>query len=258
MEALYFRENGSGEDEAIVFVHGGGIGGRLWQATLNALLEYHCLAPDLPGFGKSAHITPFSSKRAAEGLADLIRVNVPSGRAAVVGFSIGAVVCIELINRYPDLVGKAFLSGPTPRLSGVATTVMNAIARPLLSLIGPQQRSRLVARSLGLTDDQVDEFREDLDQLTIDLFIQINDALAGQRDPQANSPPAVVFAGEKELGAVKKRARQLLHALGNGKAYVVRGYGHVWCLENPELFQRTVRAWMSGAEPGEEFVPLTK
>jgi pimeloyl-ACP methyl ester carboxylesterase len=258
MEALYFRENGSQEDEAIVFVHGGGISGRLWQLTLEALPEYHCLAPDLPGFGGSVHITPFSSERAAEGLAQLIQVNVPSGGAAVVGFSIGAVVCIELMNRYPNLVEKAFLSGPTPRLSRMATVMMNTIARPFLSLIGPQQRSRFVARSVGLTDDQMDQYREDFEQLTIDLFIQINDAVAGQRDPQPNSPPAVVFAGEKELGAVKKRARQLLHALGNGKVYIVRCHGHVWCLENPALFQKTVRAWIAGAEPGEGFVPLTK
>lgn len=106
--------------------------------------------------------------------------------------------------------------------------------------------------------DQINQFREDLDQLTIDLFIQINDAVAGQSDLLPKSPPAAVFAGEKELGAVKKRARQLLRALGNGKTYIVRGYSHVWCLENPELFQQTVRAWMAGAEPGEGFVPLAK
>ena len=86
MEPLYFRENASRGEKAIVFVHGGGISGRLWQPTLEALPEYHCLAPDLPGFGKSSHITPFSSENAVEGLAHLIRVNVPSGHARWSGF----------------------------------------------------------------------------------------------------------------------------------------------------------------------------
>jgi len=241
-----------------MFVHGGGVSGRLWQPTLKALPEYHCLAPDLPGFGRSADITPFTAEKAAEGLAQLIRAEVPSGRAAVAGLSIGAVVCIELINRHPDLVERAFLSGPTPRLSHAVTGMMNAIARPALSLTSPQQRSRFMGRSLSLTDEQMDEFGDDLDQLSIDLFVQINAAVAGQSDPIPNNLPTLVFAGEKEIGAVKKRARQLLQSYGNGKGYVVRGYGHTWCLEDPDLFHQTVRAWMAGTEPGDGFFPLTK
>jgi pimeloyl-ACP methyl ester carboxylesterase len=256
MEPLHFRENASRGEEAIVFVHGGGISGRLWQPTLEALPEYHCLAPDLPGFGKSSHITPFSSENAAEGLSYLIRVNVPSGHAAVVGISIGAVVCIELINRYPGLVEKAFLSGVTPRLSRAATTLMNAITRPMLSLIGPRQRAKFLAHSIGLTDEQTQDFREDFDRLTIDLFTQINDAVAGQSDLQSKGPPAVVFVGERELGAVKERARQLVKTTRDGQVYVIRGLGHLWCLENPDLFTRTIKAWMSDTDFGEEFIRL--
>ena len=174
----------------------------------------------------------------------------------MVGFSIGAVVCIELINRYPALVEKAFLSGATPRLGRTATTLMNAIARPMLSLISPRQRAKFVARSMGLTDDQTNDFREDLDRLTIHLFTQINDAVTGQSDPQPKGPPAVVFAGHKELGAVKERARRLAKTMGDGKVYVIRGLGHLWCLENPELFNRTIKAWMSSAEFGDEFIRL--
>ena len=116
MDPLYFRENESKGMDAIVFVVGGGVSGRMWHADLQELNEYHCLAPDLPGNGKSAGITPFSLENSVEGLAELIQTNVPPGREAAVGFSVGAVVSIGLYNRHPDLVEKAFLSGPTPRL----------------------------------------------------------------------------------------------------------------------------------------------
>ena len=259
MDPLYFRENESKGEDAIVFVIDGGISGWAWHPALQALTEYHCLAPDLPGHGKSAGITPFSLENSVEGLAELIRTNVPSGRAAVVGISAGAAISIELSNRHPDLVEKAFLSGPTPRLGRFVVSITNTITPLFLSLLGSQRRAKFVARSMSLTDltdDQFEALREDLDKLTPELGVQINDVVAGQADPHRNGPPTVVFVGEKEIGATKKRARALMKAMGNSRGYVVSGLGHGWVLEKPDLFYRAVRAWMSDAEPGEGFIPL--
>ena len=259
MDPLYFRENESKGEDAIVFVIDGGISGWAWHPALQALTEYHCLAPDLPGHGKSACITPFSLENSVEGLAELIRTNVPSGRAAVVGFSAGVAVSIELCNRHPELVEKAFLSGPTLRLGRFAASMTNVIVPLFHSLLGSQRRAKFVARSMGLTDltdDQFEALREDLDKLTPGLGVQINDVVAGQADPHPNGPPTIVFVGEKEIGATKKRARALMKAKGNSRGYVVSGLGHAWSLENPDLFYRAVRAWMSDAEPGEGFTPL--
>ena len=259
MDPLYFRENESKGEDAIIFVNNGGVSGRLWHAALQALTEYHCLAPDLPGHGKSAGITPFLLENSVEGLAELIRTNVPSRRAAVVGFSAGVAVSIELCNRHPELVEKAFLSGPTPKLGRFVVSMINAITPLFHSLLGSQQRAKFIARSMGLTDltdDQFEALREDLDKLTPGLGIQINDVVAGQADPHPNGPPTVVFVGEKEIGATKKRARALMKAMGDSRGYVVSGTGHAWSLEKPDLFYRAVRAWMSDAEPGEGFIPL--
>ena len=95
MDPLHFRENRSKDKDAIVFINGGGMTGLGWQTALRTIPEYYCLAPDLPGSGQSAHITPLTLENAVEGLADLIRANVPSGRAALVGLSIGANVSIR-------------------------------------------------------------------------------------------------------------------------------------------------------------------
>jgi len=101
VDPLHFRENKSTGRNAIVFVHGGGMSGLGWQTALQTMPEYHCLAPDLPGSDQSAHITPLTLENAVEGLADLIRANVPSGRAALVGLSTGADVSIGLFQKNP-------------------------------------------------------------------------------------------------------------------------------------------------------------
>jgi len=142
VDRLHFRENGSKDKDAIFFIHGGGMTGLCWQTALRSIPEYHCLAPDLPGSCRSAHITPLTLENSVEGLADLIRANVASGRAAVVGLSVGADVAIGLFQKYPDLVEKAFLTGTTPRLSRAA----------LLAFVGSirsSSRDRLVPSPAG-------------------------------------------------------------------------------------------------------------
>lgn len=256
MEPLYFRENENSGADAILFVHGGGISGRMWEESLQKISEFHCLAPDLPGHGRSAHLSPFTLAGATEGLADLIHARVPSGRVSLVAFSVGVSIAIELLEQHPELIEKAFLSGPTPRFSRIAAGLMNTFSRPFLSVIGAEQRVRLVASSLGLPFEQVESFREDLGQVTPDLVRQINNVVAAQRDPSPGSPPIIVFAGEKELGGVKKRARELVSAAGSREGYIVRGLGHGWCYEDPQLFHKTVRSWMSNGRVGEQFIPL--
>lgn len=256
MEPFYCRDNDATGAEAIIFVHGGGISGQMWEESLKQISEYQCLAPDLPGHGQSAHISPLTLDQAADGLADLIRSRVPSSRVSVVAISVGVSISLGLLERHPELVEKAFLSGPTPRFGRIATSLMNTLSRPFLSLMGAEQRVQFVARSLGLTDQQIDVFRDDLSKLTPELVLQINDVVAGQGDPGPDSPPMIVLAGERELGAVRKRTRQIVSAAGNSRGYIVRDLGHAWCLEDPELFRQTVRAWMSNAELGDRFTPL--
>lgn len=226
----------------------------MWRRQLERLGKYHCLAPDLPGHGGSSELRPFSLETSVEGLAELVRTEIPSGRASVLGFSVGAVIAIGLRNRYPDLVERVYVSGPTPKFGRLATALMNAASRVFLGVLSAELRGKLVARSLGLSETEVEEFRDDLGRITPELFFQINEVVANQPDPQPDGPPAVVFVGEKEIRPTKDRARHLAKVVGNDMMYLVPDLGHGWCVEDPELFHSTVRAWMSGDDMGDGVV----
>ena len=45
MTSLYIHEAGDPADSPIVVLHGGGLSGRMWQPQMDALAEFHCLAP---------------------------------------------------------------------------------------------------------------------------------------------------------------------------------------------------------------------
>ncbi len=50
---LYTFESGDPASPAIVFLHGGGLSSKSWYPVIERLPDFYCLAPDLPGHGKS-------------------------------------------------------------------------------------------------------------------------------------------------------------------------------------------------------------
>jgi pimeloyl-ACP methyl ester carboxylesterase len=82
---LHVHESGTPGSPAIVFLHGVGNSGGMWASHRAGLTGYHCLAPDLPGFGRSNRVPWRSRIHTAELVADLIAHRVPARRAHVVG-----------------------------------------------------------------------------------------------------------------------------------------------------------------------------
>lgn len=253
---LFYRESGRGNDRTLLLVHGGGVSGRLWEHALGAFGEYHCLAPDLPGHGGSAHIQPFAVDNAVAGLAALIREQAAGGVACVAAVSAGVPVALGLVARHPTLVSQLFLSGPSPRLGKAAAASFEWVARPLLRWMGPERRMRLIARSMGLSEEQVEMLRDDFARIDVNLVGQINAVLAGQDESVLLPVPALVTVGEKEYGVVKSRAREIVLSSPESHVYIVRGAGHGWILERPALFEQVIRAWMEGAALPSGLTPL--
>ena len=50
---MFVHQSGSLERPTIVFLHGNGAIGSMWKSRMEQLADFHCLAPDCPGFGQS-------------------------------------------------------------------------------------------------------------------------------------------------------------------------------------------------------------
>ena len=81
---MYVREFNPEQAESILFLHGGGVGGWMWEKQVEALSNYHCIIPDLPGHGGSREIRGFTIKNCAEALANLIAKAGHENKAHVV------------------------------------------------------------------------------------------------------------------------------------------------------------------------------
>jgi pimeloyl-ACP methyl ester carboxylesterase len=146
---MYVEESGTPGSPAIVFIHGLGQSGREWREHMARLTDFHCLAPDLPGHGRSGHVPLPSSDRLVDDIAALIATRVPAGRANVVGVSWGAFLIQVLMQRHPERVERAVADGlPLVWPRGVRPLMLT-----LVTLVAPFLHTRPV---LALYRDIVD------------------------------------------------------------------------------------------------------
>jgi pimeloyl-ACP methyl ester carboxylesterase len=255
---LYIRETGPVSASTLVFLHGGGVGGWMWQPVVDQLLDYHCLVPDLPEHGHSIDVKPYSLPDAAARVAELIRTRAHGRRAHVVGLSLGAQTIVQLLSTSPEVVERAMISGtlvrPLPGMSLVkATAKMYMPFRNIDFLI------RANMKGFDIPAQFFPQFKEDTRLMTADSFTHMTVENMRFRIPpglERANVPTLVLVGAKERKVMHASAHDLLVVLPNATGRVAPRLGHNWCLENPDLFAQTVRAWINGQPLPQELQPL--
>lgn len=93
----------------IVFLHGWGLHGGVWDGVAAALPGRATRAPNLPGYGGRPSVSPYT----AEALADRLAAVLPEP-AVVAGWSLGGMVALAWAARRPDQVKGLVLVGVNP------------------------------------------------------------------------------------------------------------------------------------------------
>ena len=257
---LFVRESGPVGAPAIVFLHGAYTSGWSWEPVVERMQQYRCLVPDLPHYGKSFEEGPFEMGRAAAAVAELIRSRVDTGRAHVVGLSLGAQVGVQLLATEPKLVDRAVLCG----------TIINRVpfvplTRRLLALPARNAMYRwMVGRYRNawhsmVPSAHIDDYREDVRLITSGQLAHVIMASAGFTLPEElhkSDSPTLFLAGAKEMPVVRRWAAALAQQMPNGVDRVATGMPHEWHTRYPDLFARTVDSWFTdSALPPEIALP---
>ncbi len=247
-------------EETLVFLPGGGVSGWSWRAVGERLPEYRSLLVDLPGHGRSRDAGRFSMQFAAAEVESLIKERA-GGSAHVVGLSLGAQVAIQLLATNAAAVQSAFVSGcltrPIPGLGNYH------LLKATFSLYAPFQNMpwlvRANARSSGVPREYEEEFAADTRSLTPEMLASVIAANQSFRLPiglHGVSTPTLVVVGEKELGPVKRSARDLRDSLVRARAYEVVGRQHSWPISDAALCAEGIRAFLQGTTLPEQFRPM--
>lgn len=246
---LFVRESGPAAAPAIVFLHGAYTSGWSWEPVVERMQQYRCLVPDLPHYGKSFELGPFEMGRAATAVAELIRSRVITGRAHLVGWSLGAQVGVQLLATEPKLVDRAVLSG-----TAVNTVPFVQLTRRLLALPARSSMYRWMVRryrnawQAAVPSAHIDDYREDVRLITSGQLADVIMASAGFTLPEGlakSASPTLFITGGKELPVVRRWAAALAQQMPNGVDGVATGMPHEWHKRDPDLFAHTVDAWLT-------------
>jgi 2-hydroxymuconate-semialdehyde hydrolase len=262
------HESGDPASETVLFLHGSGPGATglsNWERIIDDLGgRFHCLAPDMIGFGDSSHpldpprgMGPFNELRAEAllGLVDELGLT----KVHLVGNSMGGQLALLMVLARPELVGKVLLMG-----SGGAPDM--PVSPGLAHL-----RSFYDSPSAESLEGLLAEFVFDLEPLrsTIDRVVKermsyvtredVRRSHAASFDPNGSrrffSPEelagieheVLVLHGRDDRIIPPAASRYFADHLPNANLYVLGQCGHWTQIEHPTAFETLLTGLVDGA-----------
>lgn len=248
---LYFEEFGPIEAPLLVFIHGGGVGGWMWEEQVKFFQDYHCLVPTLPEHGIHKGDIQFSIRESAKLLNDLIVEKANGQKINVVGFSLGAQIVVEMLSLQPSRINKAMINSALTRPIPLPKSVLRSTVKLTSPLIKCKTFAKMQAKTLCIPPHLFNRYYEESCAVTPDSLIRIMQENMNFKIPEAFSKVTskiLVTVGEKERKIMKKSAHDLTICNENCHKIVWQNIGHGISLKEPNLFNDTLLKWLCDDE----------
>lgn len=245
---LRYSVSGPPNGIPVIFLHAVGIDSWMWKNILPYLPEVRAIAIDLPGHGDSRDVEWVSLEQTAELVRDVVNKMCPTG-AHFAAVSLGSYVGFHVLALQPKAHRTALLSGihgggmPRKWLMYLMSLGIAPLAtRPTFAL--------KTASMFGLAGSDRDEFVRHATQTRPSAFRRgTNDVVAFELPPNSKDiDTRIMFAaGSKEHELILKSLNIFVDAVPNGEKILIDGGGHGWLGTMPELFAKTLRTQITGA-----------
>lgn len=241
---LWYAEFGHGEP--VILVHGGLANSDYWGLQVPVLAaHYHVIVLDSRGHGRSTrNDTPLRYQLMASdvlGLMDYLHIR----KAAVVGWSDGAIIGIEIAIHHPDRLTRLFAFAANSDPSGVKDLSKSPVFTAFF------HRAATEYARLSPTPAQYNAFRADVEQLWASKPYLTDEELS-----HISVPTWIVDADHDE--AIKREDTDHMAGLTPGCGeLILPEVSHFAFLQDPVMFSQSVLHFLSGgddahsARPGE-------
>jgi 3-oxoadipate enol-lactonase len=249
-----------GGGPTVLMLHGIGGGHLAFAPQVETLASagYRAVAWDMPGYGHSAPIEPYTFKGLAQSCIRLIEA-LKVDNVILLGHSMGGMVAQEVVARRPELVSRLVLCGTSP-----------AFGKPE----GDWQREFIAQRTAPL---DAGKSMEDLAQLLVPQMVGPGSLPEGVRlathcmslvpaatyrralecivtfDRRANLPnilvPTLLVAGEHDRNAPPAVMKKMAEGIANSTYIEMKGVGHLQNLEAPDDFDGLLLNFLALPEP---------
>ncbi len=246
-----------GEGKLLIFLHGIGGNKRNWQPQFSSSAKHFTsLAWDARGYGDSADDPPLGLfADFADDLAGLVS-HLDSGPAHIVGLSMGGMIALDLVDRYPDLLASLVLADSAAGF-GPSTVQERAefLDRRLTPLLAGASLSELAPTLLEvlITKDASAEVRQmvldSLLRLRTQPYMQTLKAFTttdfSSSVARITKPTLVIVGAEDRVLPVQK-SEALASCIHDARLVVIPACGHLSNIECADAFNAHVGAFLSG------------
>lgn len=249
MTALTVFKAGNPANPAIVFLHGLGVSSWMWNEQVESLqADYYCLRIDLPENGESYQVPWGSLANAAALVAEVIRTEVPSKKAHVVGLSLGGYVALQVLADHPDTAESLIVSGVTvePFRNKGLMRLMFALTGPLMSW---DPLINLNIKAMKLPPEAAPLLKRDAKRMSAKMVREMSNEVLDFQPPttlKQRHQPVLAVAGDGEVQMIRNNLDKMGAVLNNVQTAIVPKAHHAWNGEHPALFTNMIRAWVEG------------
>lgn len=256
---ISFSDTGPDSGTTLVFIHGIGCSKTVWGPVLERLpASWRLIAYDLRGAGRSEESLErhLDLDLWAEDLSQLLPAWEVTGRAVVVGHSLGASIALQFALSYPELPGALALLGAEAslcRLGPLMQERASAIAATGIDgwVTGPWRKAPPFSEaSRAAHPAMVDEYSEMLYETGAERYLRAVDAIAESPDLTARLPevthPTLVLIGGDDDRTLPEYGWKLAEALPNGRGVELPHVGHTLSFEAPERVSEELVAFVEG------------
>ena len=240
-----------GGEATVVLLHGVGGGKAYWEEQLEVLAAagYRAVAWDMPGYGESGMVEPYTLAELVLALERLIDRLAPKP-VVLLGHSMGGMVALEAYATFPHKIAALILSGTSP-----------AFGRPEGAWQQEFLRQRLAPLDAGMSmaDLAPDLVRnmvgKDAEPAALRLAVEIMSAVppATYRaalhalmsfDRRSLLPsigvPTLALAGEADPNAPSAVMRKMAEKIPGAVYECLPDAGHLASLERPAAFDKSI------------------
>ena len=240
-----------GKGATVLMLHGIGGGHLAFAPQVETLASsgYRAVAWDMPGYGHSAPIEPYTFKGLAQSCITLIEA-LQGGPVTLLGHSMGGMVAQEVVARRPELVSRLILCGTSPSFGkpdgdwqrefisqrtaplDAGQTMADLAAVLVPQMIGPGSLPEGVKLATHcMSGVNAAAYRRALECIvTFDRRANLGNIHV----------PTLLVAGEHDRNAPSAVMQKMAGAIAGSTFIEMKGIGHLQNLEAPEEFDAQV------------------
>lgn len=256
----------TGEGPSLLLLHGFTGSSAAWRPHLDAWREFNTIAVDLLGHGASdspADPERYRMERCVDDLVALLN-GLGIERTAVLGYSMGGRVALHLALRAPERLWGLVLESASPGIEDASErderrrsdeALAERIEREgLEAFVATWEAQPLFASQARLPDAVRHELRRQrLQNDPLGLANSLRGLGAGRQQPVLDRLAELRLPVLLITGALDTKysglAGRMAAALPCARLEVVPNAGHATHLEQPEIFDRVVRAFLNTHRP---------